>query len=246
VGVEKSIFSGDIPESLDGLANAINQEHRACEQAMRSTLGHARRAGELLMFAKTGVKYGAWEAWLKDNFEGKIRTAQGYMKVYREWDKLEETQRVAELSLRGALKELSEPREAEPGKLKITRETLGESERREEKGKPSPAEEREDYANKVAEMKERTRAREERDREARRKNHNAVFFDVDARLSKARREIKKALEDVKGVKFEDEEVELLMREADAARGMLSLFSAVLTGDSGTDWDAALAELEYRR
>ena len=34
--------------------------------------------------------------------------------------------------------------------------------------------------------------------------------------------------------------------ADAAREVLSIFSAVLTGDSGTDWDTALAALEYRR
>ncbi len=105
----RSIFDSGIPQKLEDLAVAINEEHRACEGAMRSTLEHARRAGEMLIHAKTDVPHGEWEAWLKDNFEGSTRTAQGYMQVFRRWGELQETQRVADLSLRGALKELSEP-----------------------------------------------------------------------------------------------------------------------------------------
>jgi Domain of unknown function (DUF4326)/Protein of unknown function (DUF3102) len=110
----RSVFDDGIPQSLEDLAVAINEEHRACEGAMQSTLAHAARAGKMLIYAKTDVPHGEWGDWLKENFEGSERTAQGYMRVYREWDSLEKTKRVADLSLRGALKELSEPKPESP------------------------------------------------------------------------------------------------------------------------------------
>jgi hypothetical protein len=50
----------------------------------------------------------------------------------------------------------------------------------------------------------------------------------------------------KDVEFDEEERELLRREGEAARRVLSLAIAAITGDSGTDWDAELAKLEERR
>ena len=99
-------------ERLNTLATHINEEHRRCEEAFRSTLEHALRAGELLIEAKDGVPHGSWEAWLADNFDGSLRTAQAYMRVARGHKQFEvpKTQRVADLSLREAIKELSTPR----------------------------------------------------------------------------------------------------------------------------------------
>ena len=99
-------------ERLNTLATHINEEHRRCEEAFRSTLEHALRADELLIEAKDGVPHGSWEAWLADNFDGSLRTAQAYMRVARARKQFEvpKTQRVADLSLREAIKELSTPR----------------------------------------------------------------------------------------------------------------------------------------
>lgn len=98
---------------LSTLADEINAEHRSCDEALREGLRHALRAGELLIEAKSRVQHGEWGRWLEENFEGSSRTAQGYMKVAREIPNLDGTkaQHVADLSLRGALKELSAPGE---------------------------------------------------------------------------------------------------------------------------------------
>ncbi|MDP9478337.1 MAG: DUF3102 domain-containing protein [Actinomycetota bacterium] len=89
---------------LTTLADRVNAEHRACEEAVGAALGHAINAGELLTEAKEGVAHGSWGAWLAENFEGSERTAQAYMKVYRRRDEIRNG--AADLSLRGALKEL--------------------------------------------------------------------------------------------------------------------------------------------
>ena len=98
---------------LTTLAAEINAEHRACDEALRKGLNHAVRAGELLIEAKSHVKRGEWGAWIQDNFEGSARTAQAYMKVAREVPKLDgaKAQRVADLSLRDVLNELSAPKD---------------------------------------------------------------------------------------------------------------------------------------
>lgn len=97
--------------NLATLADEINAEHRACDAALRAGLNHAVRAGELLAGAKSRVKHGEWGRWLEENFEGSARTAQAYMKVAREIPNLDEAkaQRVADLSYRSALAELSAP-----------------------------------------------------------------------------------------------------------------------------------------
>ncbi len=99
-------------ERLNTLATRINEEHRRCEAAFRSGVEHALKAGELLIEAKDRVPPDSWGAWLADNFEGSARTAQAYMRVARPRKQFEDpkTQRVADLSLREAIKELSTPR----------------------------------------------------------------------------------------------------------------------------------------
>ncbi len=99
---------------LSALAGAINAEHRACETAFRAGLAHAVRAGELLMEARALCPHGTWLPWVRENFEGSERLAQGYMQVARELPKLaaEDPQRVADLmSFREALAALAAARE---------------------------------------------------------------------------------------------------------------------------------------
>lgn len=121
-----------------------------------------------------------------------------------------------------------------------------EHEKREQRGESFDAKERAEYARRVAVQKKTLREAEERHLREQRQKHNAMFLEVDARLSKARRELKEALDSIRDVEFSEEEVELLERQNDAVKGMARLVGSALTGDSGTDWDAELAALEEKR
>src|SRR4051812_18212064 len=97
----------DVP--LPELADLINEAHERVEGAIRSGLEFARQAGELLQQAKAQVPHGRWTAWIENNCQISLRTAQGYMRLARRWDELVGTnpQRVALLSLREALRLLT-------------------------------------------------------------------------------------------------------------------------------------------
>lgn len=97
------------------IAERINAEHQACEQAARSALEHARAAGGLLQEAKEMLPHGRWEPWIEESCAFSARTARMYMQVARHLPELEERQRVAVLSLREAVKLLSAPRSEEEG-----------------------------------------------------------------------------------------------------------------------------------
>ena len=96
--------------SLDSLARDINAEHcRVLDHASKA-IEHARRAGEWLLKAKAQVKHGEWLPWLQANVPFSHRTAQGYIRVAKNFPKLEgKANAVAHLSLRGALKALASP-----------------------------------------------------------------------------------------------------------------------------------------
>ena len=64
---------------VDKPGEGLNAEHRACELAVRSALGHAISCGELLIEAKEAAGYGRWLAWLAESFEGSEDTAQVYV-----------------------------------------------------------------------------------------------------------------------------------------------------------------------
>ena len=49
---------------LDELAEEINAEHRACEEAVTSALEHAIVAGGMLSEVKAGLPHGAWGSWV--------------------------------------------------------------------------------------------------------------------------------------------------------------------------------------
>lgn len=91
------------------LADQINAEHRACEQAAATAVEHAIHCGEMLAEVKDNLKHGEWLPWLKTNFEGSRQTADVYRKLAANKDALN-CQRASNLSIRGALTEL----EAEP------------------------------------------------------------------------------------------------------------------------------------
>lgn len=94
-------FPSQPSSNLTDLANEIRKEH---EQAVRQSLPHAIRAGELLIGVKRTLKHGEWRDWLKLN--RKIlgfseRTAQLYMRLYRHRDELltlENARRIADLT----------------------------------------------------------------------------------------------------------------------------------------------------
>lgn len=133
-----------------------------------------------------------------------------------------------------------------PELKEVRNAVIDEAEKREERGLDFSAEERQDYARKVAEQKRIAREREERERIERQHKQGAQFIQADAHLSKARRELREALGLVQETEFSEEEVELLTREQAAIQGILGLIGSALQGDSGTDWDAELAALENRR
>ncbi len=99
--------------SISELAAAINREHQLCQGAYKASLLHARRTGELLLEAKFKIPYGSWLSWLKENCP-KIpeRTAQAYMQVVREWERIERSATVADLGLKDAIELISESRKS--------------------------------------------------------------------------------------------------------------------------------------
>jgi len=103
-----STTTAGLPAQLDTLAERINAEHEACEAAARSAIEHAIEAGRLLTEAKKKVAHGTWLMWIAANCSCSERTAQVYMRIYRHRDKLgSDTQRVADLSVRQALTDIS-------------------------------------------------------------------------------------------------------------------------------------------
>jgi hypothetical protein len=103
---------GDLSQSnLSDLAVQINAEHESASLTLKQGMQHAVSAGRALIAAKKLVAHGGWLAWLKANCTASPRTLQAYMKVAGAFDALgnEEanTQRVADLSFRGALESLA-------------------------------------------------------------------------------------------------------------------------------------------
>ena len=120
--------------NLAGLAEEINSEHRAFLGSLSKTAEHGIRAGELLAEAKNQCKHGEWLPWLRANFDGSERSAQVYMQMFRNRDEIRaKTQGSADLSIAGALREISPPSEADEkgeGPDGMSRETLEEMTKR--------------------------------------------------------------------------------------------------------------------
>jgi hypothetical protein len=88
---------------LPDLAARIRAEHEAASGALKSSVGHAITAGELLIEAKALVKHGQWLPWLQNHCAISERTAQLYMRCARSRKEIEaNTQCVADLTLNEA------------------------------------------------------------------------------------------------------------------------------------------------
>jgi hypothetical protein len=90
--------------SLPELANAVNSEHAQLKECVIKGAQHAVKAGELLWQAKRKAGHGRWLEWLAENCEFSERTAQLYMKLADALPQLANPQRIADLSLTGAIK----------------------------------------------------------------------------------------------------------------------------------------------
>jgi hypothetical protein len=97
---------------LEQLADEINSEHGKFRAAFKVTLGHALRAGLLLTEAKSEVGHGNWSGWVAQNCEFSMRTAQVYIRIASNRERVEEMLKSAgpaHLSIEGVLRELAAP-----------------------------------------------------------------------------------------------------------------------------------------
>ena len=77
------------PSELAALATEINEAHKQGESSARSGLEHFRKAGDALLKVKEQVGHGHFGTWLKEHVHFSQATANYYMRVSREWDKLQ-------------------------------------------------------------------------------------------------------------------------------------------------------------
>jgi phage N-6-adenine-methyltransferase len=91
---------------LVDIAARIKAEHQAVAASLKRSVEHAIAAGELLLEAKERpeIEHGDWLPWLQEHCEISERTAQLYIRLAKNRDKIEEQIRngVADLSLRQA------------------------------------------------------------------------------------------------------------------------------------------------
>ena len=90
---------------LTAISTQINSAHRECLSAMRSSIDHAIKAGDLLVQAKALVNHGDWLNWVSDNCSFSERTARAYMRVAKN-----KTAITADMTMIGALNMLSTPK----------------------------------------------------------------------------------------------------------------------------------------
>ena len=98
--------------ALRTLAVQINEAHENARASVRAALDYAREAGSVLRHVKVRLKHGEFLPWVAEHTRLSARTAQGYMRVSREWPRLvasEDAHHVADLPLRKALALLAEP-----------------------------------------------------------------------------------------------------------------------------------------
>lgn len=95
------------PGELNALASEIRREHEVVVAGVRATLEAAIRCGNLLREAKAKVGHGGWGAWLAGEFPASDRTARIYVRLAKHY---EDRQLPADLTIDGALKQLSAPK----------------------------------------------------------------------------------------------------------------------------------------
>ena len=109
-------------EDLVSLAAEANAAHEQVEHAKGQFTRYAREAGKALLFAKVKVPRGQWGKWIRDNLTYSQRTANYYMELAQLPADI--SQRVANSSLRGAIKESNtKPPRAEAPRPKLSEES---------------------------------------------------------------------------------------------------------------------------
>jgi hypothetical protein len=105
-----------LADDLDELAHKIKEEHGNVARALHRGFVHACAAGELLTRAKAKARHGKWLSWLRDECEISGRSASLYMRLAENRETIERQigNAVADLTLRGAVKLLSPPRQSDP------------------------------------------------------------------------------------------------------------------------------------
>jgi hypothetical protein len=103
----------EIEKSLGKLAEEINAEHHEFRRTFKATYRSALRVGDLLNEAKKVAGHGNWKAWVEENCEFSIRTAQVYMQIANNRELVEETLKSAApayLSIEGMLTRIAAPK----------------------------------------------------------------------------------------------------------------------------------------
>lgn len=93
-------------ELEESLVVQIRHHHDLANAAAEEAIAHAVKVGEDLIRLKDMVPHGRWADYIYKHLPFKVRTAQNYMRLAAN---SEETQRVAHLGIKGALKALAEP-----------------------------------------------------------------------------------------------------------------------------------------
>jgi len=113
---------------LAALAATVCKEHEATVLGLRFALEHAMAAGDALLKAKAALKekygHGHWLSWLKHQCNNlSERTARNYMAIAAGRTTVLEAnrQRVADLSVRGALDLLKQQRQPSAGGIRTSR-----------------------------------------------------------------------------------------------------------------------------
>jgi hypothetical protein len=100
-GPEIIMTTGD--NYLPDLAARIKVEHGAVQDALNNAVMRAMVAGDLLLEAKALVRHGEWLPWLEEHCEVSERTAQLYMKLAGDRERVESIIRTgADLSINQA------------------------------------------------------------------------------------------------------------------------------------------------
>ena len=95
-------------------AEAANYLHAQIVASLTDALHKSKQLGDLLNGVKASLRHGLFQEWCTGNLNFSTRTAQTYMRVAREWGRLEGS---GETNLTGALRRLSE---GAPQKRKAT------------------------------------------------------------------------------------------------------------------------------
>ena len=117
--------------ALRDIAQKINDATQTAEGQARSAMQSAMTAGDLLTQAKGHVQHGQWNEWLLANCTVAPRTAQAYMRLFKQVPALEDSkaQRVADLPLREAIKAIATVPEVPTSTRGLAVQTVSKTER---------------------------------------------------------------------------------------------------------------------